>query len=413
MKKKSVAQKFQDSLNKKHPLIRCEEFLGMARITKFACKCGFIVETSPKKVLAQGCSACNNVESELKSWKALSLPRLKELMRARHSEIQITGKSKQSRNVKAKCPKGHQWVVDSTALLVNLSGCPKCEHPQVRVKNNGVSLLDNGLKSIQYTYLSRKLSFTPHAQLGNRVYFYAEVFDLKKMAAIDRACKRIDKELNLGLIVGRKVIQVKDWQTRDNNQVQAVARRSNLKSLRLLAMDPGVTNYAWTVLDVKRPFEVKILASGMIDRTVTELVGDVVLQVVEFKAEVDSIINKFNPEYLIAERYMSRGMGGATIELVNVMIGVLASCWLHSPTKFKVIPAAQWKNEINKVEVSDQETTLEYMYAKSEVTVHQVDSAGIGCYGAAHWLDEKITHHVEKLVAIIPSQMNKLKSRGT
>ena len=82
------------------------------------------------------------------------------------------------------------------------------------------------------------------------------------------------------------------------------------------------------------------------------------------------------------ERFMARGMKGTTIELVNIMIGYLSAMWKsRNKRSFKLLTAAQWKNEWNR------RSDLKEFYKKASCEVHQVDAIGIGMYGGAFWFD--------------------------
>jgi len=98
---------------------------------------------------------------------------------------------------------------------------------------------------------------------------------------------------------------------------------------------------------------------------------------------------------------MSRGLKGTTIELVNIMIGIIyANLKGEASRKFTVIPAAQWKNAWNRV------IDLEGFYAKVSCAVHQADSIGIGLYGAYKWLNQTPYHNLTQLCKSLPRQIS-------
>jgi hypothetical protein len=74
--------------------------------------------------------------------------------------------------------------------------------------------------------------------------------------------------------------------------------------------------------------------------------------------------------------------GGTTIESVNMMIGImLMELWKLVPeAPILLMPAAQWKNALNRV------TPIEAVYEKStNCTPHQVDAFMIGMYAADYF----------------------------
>lgn len=87
---------------------------------------------------------------------------------------------------------------------------------------------------------------------------------------------------------------------------------------------------------------------------------------------VGKLIRKYKIDGIYAERYMSRGMGGPTIESVNMMLGLLQSFQL--PDRY--IPAAVWKNAVRRQGV---DLKLEYKICRS--APHQLDASLIGLYG--------------------------------
>jgi Holliday junction resolvasome RuvABC endonuclease subunit len=315
------------------------------------------------------------------------------------------------------------WQSNAHALITNLGQCPveyraqysKTLHIQPH-KGYTYEGMDS-VPSIAYRYHGQTWALDAHCRSTKKekelLYLLniTDVHEIKKLQAAKAACTAAGFKLNLCVFnqTDKTTQIVQNWTYLDEEQVRQYLRRGDLSTVRVLSMDPGVNNYAWSVIEIKRPFEIKILASGMMTHTLTDLVGSTVHQeTLLFKQEVNQIMTDYDPQFLIAERYMSRGMGGSTIELVNIMIGILASMWTHSSDRILFIPAAQWKNEFNKVVVDEQRTTLEHMYGKSKVTEHQIDSTCIGLYGAARWLDEKITTWVKKIVTVVPKQIDRV-----
>ena len=400
MKKKTAEQKFSEQLAKRWPNISVEQFIGMVRITPMLCKCGAEFVSTPKKVVKSGCPECASVERMLGKWKTVSLAVLKRLAKDR-LDVKIVARHKTERLVKAVCRCGYKWTQNAVSLLVHLGGCPRCSATTCTVVGTK-SIHSDRMPCISFTLNGSTHSISAHASRGKKLYHLVarEHIDFKKLLLAEKSATKAGKSLILGIVEGGKIRLVPDWKNKSLEQVDAWLRRRDLTKIRILSMDPGVENYAWSVLDVSRPFEVKVLASGMIKNTVREMTKGMHEQLCKFVDDVQSIMNEFDPEFLIAERYMSRGMGGTTIELVNAMIGAVALMWKKSSDRVKFIPAAEWKNRWNS------KSSLDEFYQKVNCAVHQVDSIGIGIYGAAYWLDERPFETIKKLEKILPRQIN-------
>lgn len=171
-------------------------------------------------------------------------------------------------------------------------------------------------------------------------------------------------------------------------------------TVTILGLDPGSKNFgvavikAWLskplTLEQQKPknnkiqlkvlkFEVKHLRK--LANRYTELKSPMIIrkETIGYKTEIEGLISEYGVDFMIAERYQSRGMGGVTIELVNQMIGTLRSIGTDTNTPLKVMPASQWK-----VPLGHQGVVLDDVYAKAKtmfVSDHEVDAAYIGLYG--------------------------------
>lgn len=400
MKKKTVEQKFRAKLLKQQSTISVPVFKGMSRNTEMMCACGYTFVSSPKSVLKTGCVECINVHLMMKKWRAFGTKLLKELA-VRRTGLVIRAVHKTKPLVKLECKCGLSWNMNVLALINGLGKCPRCSAPQA-VLEKTVSVHKKVSREILYVLGGQLRSFVPHAVCGKKAYYFAASFDvLTEVKAIARSCAKQNRVLELGLIVDKAVIPIPNWLQLDADGIQAVSRRTEFNSCTILSMDPGTNNYAWSVINVSRPFEVEVLASGMIKNTVNSLVGNVAQNADEFRTEVDALLKEFDPDFFIAERYMSRGHGGTTIELVNIMIGIVISMWTKNADRLKLIPAAQWKNEWNK------HSNLVEFYSKVSCTVHQIDAIGIGIYGAAFWMDEVPFNSIAELEPRLVQQIEK------
>jgi hypothetical protein len=170
-------------------------------------------------------------------------------------------------------------------------------------------------------------------------------------------------------------------------------------------MDPGIANFAWAILKVRKPFTFRVIASGDLKHTVKALKGPMSIQASNFIKELKALRRKYQVDSVVMERYMSRGHGGTNIELVNSMIGLTMGFFHDKSDRFILLTSATWKNAWNR------HSDLEAFYKKVKCTPHQVDSVGIGLYSAALWLGEKpftfFDPSVEKAEEALAKQINR------
>lgn len=124
--------------------------------------------------------------------------------------------------------------------------------------------------------------------------------------------------------------------------------------------------------------------AGRIHKTLRVMNNDIRGQAEEHSKTLRELIADHSVTHIMIERYMSRRMGGVTIECVNCMIGIAVAVAISEGVKIKVIPASQWKNETNRVIPG----MLDGMYSTgkaSGVTAHTIDATMIALY-AKHTL---------------------------
>lgn len=111
----------------------------------------------------------------------------------------------------------------------------------------------------------------------------------------------------------------------------------------------------------------------------TQLTAGLVPQFKAHSATIRNLIETHEVTHLIVERYMSRRMGGITIEAVNLMIGGLLEICTEKGVYFRCIPSSQWKNAANRAKEGFLEG--EYQFGKSaKVTNHTIDATMIGLF---------------------------------
>lgn len=172
-------------------------------------------------------------------------------------------------------------------------------------------------------------------------------------------------------------------------------------TIRILANDPGTKSYGIAVIEVKLPkpltkeqqrpknnnqplksLPFRVLHTRKLKHCYTNLKNASVIgsETIEYIKEISQLVVEYDVDFIIAERYQSRRMGGTTIELVNMMLGTLRGIAHVKNTPLKVMPASQWK-----VPLKNKEFDLEALYKEAKVfkvSDHEVDACFIGLYGA-------------------------------
>ena len=158
-----------------------------------------------------------------------------------------------------------------------------------------------------------------------------------------------------------------------------------MKSVCLLAADPGVSNYGYCVIQAciseeKGIERVRIHRFGRLHTTVRSLVGVEAPKGIKAYAEcTEELRSTFGVDAFIAERFQTRGNGGPTIELISSMLGVTCLQMLSNGCRTRLIIASQWKTAFGRNCGSLEEVYLEAKKAK--ITPHEVDAFCIGLYG--------------------------------
>ena len=298
----------------------------------------------------------------------------------------------------------HTWKFNSENLLQKQHGCPKCavlephkarqRKPSAKAQRYAIDHLtadrvrkiNKNPDSVPYTFLGEPNEFYPAAEYGRVVVIAKSAAwvskNLDRAKAMAKGCHKFGLSLRL-LIggIGDVPAHWMSWRAEDVGHYVAQAAR---QTIRILALDPGTSNFGWSVLEVQRPFKVSLLASGLIERPMTEMAGSHFGDQIEaLLDEISEITQEFGTCHLIAERYMARGMKGSTIELVNCMLGALVARSGLKSQNVKLLPAAQWKNEFNRI------YNLEEFYKSVNCVDHQADASLIGLYGAHVWYGVK------------------------
>jgi len=159
------------------------------------------------------------------------------------------------------------------------------------------------------------------------------------------------------------------------------------KNLRILSLDPGTYNYGYSIIEVYEDGDWSLLKSGRIHTTLKVMNSGMRDQSSGYAGVIRSLVRDHFITHVIAERYMSRRMGGTTIECVNAMLGITMAVCDQLRVFLKVIPSSQWKNEAGR----RNEFLLEDMYQsgkENRITPHTIDAVMIGLYGKSVVMNE-------------------------
>ncbi len=122
-----------------------------------------------------------------------------------------------------------------------------------------------------------------------------------------------------------------------------------MKSTRVLACDPGKTNFGFSVLAVDKR-KIEIVRTGILppELLVRELnqqtLSDTILT---FQRAFTKLLKASKADIVVAERYMIQRRG-TTGETVNMMLGVMAAT-AGKEIPMQIFMAATWKARLKKV----------------------------------------------------------------
>jgi hypothetical protein len=249
---------------------------------------------------------------------------------------------------------------------------------------------ERDIPEIEYSFKRQVRKYRPDIKVGSTlvevksIWTLLHQFDLNKAKA--KAC--VEQGLRHRTLIcspGKVSRLPSEWLTWKPKKVEEWWSRQTAQPVVVLAMDPGVNSFGWSALRVQAPGKIEVLGTGMLRNTIRDLTLDVLSQTQLMVDEVKALVESYHVRAFALERFQSRGLGGTTIERVNIMVGILFSLALNtSQLKTLLIPASQWKNEFNR------HNDLEALYSDApSCTPHQLDATGIGIYSSYYWFGEK------------------------
>lgn len=150
--------------------------------------------------------------------------------------------------------------------------------------------------------------------------------------------------------------------------------------MRILTGDPGKVNFALSVVDYGT--KIRVVGTKMCEHPVQAMHLDVVGASAQFMAELDQLWKDYGPfDGLAFERFQSRGLGGNTIEVISLMLGVIAVFAHRKKVSLSLYTASQWKNAFNKtMDLKQLYEDHKLKSKKSPKEIHEFDATLINLY---------------------------------
>jgi len=150
--------------------------------------------------------------------------------------------------------------------------------------------------------------------------------------------------------------------------------------MKVLAMDPGVKNYAYSVITDKPD----IIFTGHLNNPLQSIKqNELRSNICDYKRDIRNLFKKINftkGDIIAIERYQSRGHKNLQIELVNIMIGVIAGKIIvekHENYSLFLITPSTWKNFIKNKYGTNEMTKI---ITDKNLSPHIKDTIGIATY---------------------------------
>jgi Holliday junction resolvasome RuvABC endonuclease subunit len=142
----------------------------------------------------------------------------------------------------------------------------------------------------------------------------------------------------------------------------------------VLALDPGKINFGFAVLDNRDGID--LLLCGRLGSSITDVAKDVMTEAKILERRIQDKIDRFSPDTIICERYMSRGKNSFNNEVVNIAIGVILSIALKNDIPIQLIGSMTWKNHMQHHYGNNE---MGSMFAKA-YSDHASDAIGMGVW---------------------------------
>jgi len=144
--------------------------------------------------------------------------------------------------------------------------------------------------------------------------------------------------------------------------------------MKILALDPGVHNYAYSLVSDAPA----LICCGHLSNTIQALTPkDFRTNALLFKDALNIVLEQAQlaaTDCIVAERYQTRGHNTIQIELINIMTGIIAD---QFPNQLLLITPVTWKTHIKrKYNTPDVQTYI----TTPNLTPHIKDTLGLSVY---------------------------------
>jgi Holliday junction resolvasome RuvABC endonuclease subunit len=150
----------------------------------------------------------------------------------------------------------------------------------------------------------------------------------------------------------------------------------------VLALDPGKVNFGFAVVRKKPSKKATNLVCGRLGSSIDDIVCKLEDQVAALVRRIEEKIDRFKPDIIICERYMTRRVSGMNNELVNLAIGIVLGVAHQRKISIHLVCAATWKNYMQRAYQNN------YM---GEVLAHSYSDHASDAIGMSVWYLDKIT----------------------
>lgn len=136
----------------------------------------------------------------------------------------------------------------------------------------------------------------------------------------------------------------------------------------IIGCDPGSRNFSISVIAGW-----DCLGTEMLKESIQNMrVGEYHEAINRYEDRVKEILDFYNPRLVCAERFIVRGFGANTVELVGIMLGIMYSQCRLRGIDVKLISAGQWKTKVKKI--IDLKQTYKQYKKSHKIEPHTIDS---------------------------------------
>jgi Holliday junction resolvasome RuvABC endonuclease subunit len=153
--------------------------------------------------------------------------------------------------------------------------------------------------------------------------------------------------------------------------------------ITVLGFDPGPKNFGFSVCQYrsvagfdKDTIQWRCLTAGIVQNPIND-VKRIVEQVTTFANELDELVASYSPNYVIVERFMTRGLKGTAIEYISMMLGIIVDRLRVRGIEVLIVQAASWKVPFKRLH------DLEAMYKYALCQTHEIDASLLTAYMAS------------------------------